>query len=677
MTKKYLFLFIFFFISVLRYSAETVSDTFKDNVLSSRNLKEGKVYELNNWKLIPEDESKWQYDFSEFNEGEKISSSLSSRDTLWKDVVYLQTRVYADSSLSGKTMGFYFYQAGASEIFVNGIKIYSIGTIFPSAGNEFNDIDKLPRYINLKPGLNNISIRYSNHRSSELWNRGESAGFRISIGLLDNMISTSADKMRNHSVRELVFLIIPLTLAVIHFFLFLFNTSQKQNLIYSLFLIAFMTFIYTGYQQYFENNVFTIFFLNKLLVYSLLLTALFASASIRSIFTRLGKIEVINIVLFIGLSLFLEFGSGEIAQILIYCVISYFFALAGFSIFSPHEKKGSYILKTGYVLMSASGIYQMLQNIELLPVLFNEEGIFVYGVISFIFSMSVYLAYEFIRTGEELELKIEEVQKLSKENYEKELEAQKKEVDQRILEADNLRKTKELEDARQLQLSMLPKRIVNTKYFDIAVKMLTAVEVGGDYYDTVENDSGILNLTLGDATGHGNKAGIMVAIIKSLFISLGSSLLIPDFFKRCTAVIRKMKLGNLFMSLILMRTNGRDVILSSAGMPPILHYVKKNNSVREIVIKSMPLGAVKDFPYETEEFSLEPGDVLLLFSDGIVELFNEEKEFFGLKRLINVFAEAVSDSPDKIISRIFEEGDKWRGSAQPNDDITIMALKVK
>ncbi|MBK7379017.1 MAG: hypothetical protein IPJ03_08430 [Ignavibacteriales bacterium] len=97
-----------------------------------------------------------------------------------------------------------------------------------------------------------------------------------------------------------------------------------------------------------------------------------------------------------------------------------------------------------------------------------------------------------------------------------ELEQKRKAVEEqgKIIQADNDRKTKELEEARQLQLSMLPKDLPQLPNLDIAVYMKTATEVGGDYYDFNVDPDGTLTFAIGDATGHGMKAGIIVSMVK-------------------------------------------------------------------------------------------------------------------------------------------------------------------
>ena len=89
---------------------------------------------------------------------------------------------------------------------------------------------------------------------------------------------------------------------------------------------------------------------------------------------------------------------------------------------------------------------------------------------------------------------------------------------------------------------MLPKCLNDLPGIDICFEMTTATEVGGDYYDYFITNDGTLNIAIGDATGHGTKAGLMVATIKSLFNALGANMMIPDFFNRCTEIIKKMNL---------------------------------------------------------------------------------------------------------------------------------------
>ena len=117
------------------------------------------------------------------------------------------------------------------------------------------------------------------------------------------------------------------------------------------------------------------------------------------------------------------------------------------------------------------------------------------------------------------------------------------EVRAQIAESESERKTKELDEARKLQLSMLPKELPNLPHLDIAVYMKTATEVGGDYYDFHIGIDGVLTVVIGDATGHGLNAGTMVTSTKSLFNALAPNPNIIETFHEMTRCLKLMHLG--------------------------------------------------------------------------------------------------------------------------------------
>jgi serine phosphatase RsbU (regulator of sigma subunit) len=170
------------------------------------------------------------------------------------------------------------------------------------------------------------------------------------------------------------------------------------------------------------------------------------------------------------------------------------------------------------------------------------------------------------------------VKELSDKALEQERRAKEEEIAHRMLEADNARKTKELEEARQVQLSILPKEVPKVANLEIAVKMETATEVGGDYYDFHLADDGTLTVALGDATGHGAKAGTMVSITKGLFHELAGLESLTSIFEKFTTAMKHMSLGSLYMGLLLVRIKNRILTASAAGMPPMFRVPCSTNS---------------------------------------------------------------------------------------------------
>ena len=246
-----------------------------------------------------------------------------------------------------------------------------------------------------------------------------------------------------------------------------------------------------------------------------------------------------------------------------------------------------------------------------------------------------------------------------------------------IIQAENDRKTSELEEARELQLSMLPKELPNLPNLDIAVYMKTATEVGGDYYDFHLGEDGTLTAVIGDATGHGMKAGTMVTITKSLFDGLASSDNILETFDKISKVIKGMKIRQLSMCLMMLKIKEDKLILSSAAMPPVLIYQKKKQAVEELFLKGMPLGAMNNFPYAVRENHLVKGDTILLMSDGLPELMNDNNEMYGYDRIKTKYHLVGEKEPEEIVDHLKNSASQWSNGKDADDDVTFVVIKVK
>jgi serine phosphatase RsbU (regulator of sigma subunit) len=284
--------------------------------------------------------------------------------------------------------------------------------------------------------------------------------------------------------------------------------------------------------------------------------------------------------------------------------------------------------------------------------------------------MSVFLARNFAKTNKDLEIQLEQVKSLSEKTLQQEIEKTK-------LEAENERKTKELEEARELQLSMLPKEIPLSSNYDISVYMKTATEVGGDYYDFYVEDDDTLTIAVGDATGHGMQAGTMVAASKSLFKAKAAN---PDpslILKESSNALKEMGFSLLFMAMTIAKFSKDKIILSSAGMPFSLLYRSEQNKVEELEVKGMPMGSMKNFPYHSEEVNIKPGDVILFMSDGFPELYNENKDMLGYDKAVEIFNEAANSKSGEVIQQLINEAKNWAGNYPLQDDITFVVVRIK
>jgi serine phosphatase RsbU (regulator of sigma subunit) len=278
------------------------------------------------------------------------------------------------------------------------------------------------------------------------------------------------------------------------------------------------------------------------------------------------------------------------------------------------------------------------------------------------------LAHAFNRMAHDLE---DHQQRLVDE----EARRREEDVEKRLLQAEFDRKSEELEEARRFQLSLLPKELPKDDAFELAVAMTTATEVGGDYYDFRLGKGGAVTAAIGDATGHGAKAGTMVTVIKSLFSAYPPEASLAGFLTEAGAAIKRMDLGRMAMALTLVRLQDRTVTVSAAGMPPVLLFRPSRGEVEEIALEGMPLGGLS-YDYREQTVEVEPGDTLLLMSDGLPELPNSEEEPLGYERASELFGELATAPLDEIISRLGQAAMDWVGGEAPSDDITLVVLRV-
>jgi ligand-binding sensor domain-containing protein/serine phosphatase RsbU (regulator of sigma subunit) len=260
---------------------------------------------------------------------------------------------------------------------------------------------------------------------------------------------------------------------------------------------------------------------------------------------------------------------------------------------------------------------------------------------------------------------------------EAELRAQAAEAESKALQLEHERKTHELEEARKLQLSLLPEKLPELPNLDIAVYMKTATEVGGDYYDYNISADGTLNIALGDATGHGMRAGTMVTLMKGLFSADSGRLDIDVFFKQSSDTIKELRFGRVMMSFTLIKIKENSMLYSSAGMPPAYIYRSSTLKVDELSLNGMPLGAMKEYDYKVIQDKLDKGDTLLLLSDGLPELKNPNGESFDYPRVEKIFRDVADQAPQAIIDRLVDAGELWRKDTLPDDDVTLMVIRVR
>ncbi len=240
-------------------------------------------------------------------------------------------------------------------------------------------------------------------------------------------------------------------------------------------------------------------------------------------------------------------------------------------------------------------------------------------------------------------------------------------------QADNERRAGELEEAKKIQESMLPKVFPSSKQFDVSAGLVTSTEIGGDYYDFFENKNS-LYAVCGDATGHGTASGMMVSIIKSGLNGL-PALSTNKVLYELNNIVKKIDLGTLKMSLNICEIKKDSIMLSSAAMPPIYLYNSKSKKTEEILIRGLPLGGLKNETFDIQKRKFNKGDVLVLLSDGLPEAENDAGELYDYERVIDLISKNASKSAEELKSKLIGEVDIWLKGGIPDDDVTIVVIK--
>jgi sigma-B regulation protein RsbU (phosphoserine phosphatase) len=233
-----------------------------------------------------------------------------------------------------------------------------------------------------------------------------------------------------------------------------------------------------------------------------------------------------------------------------------------------------------------------------------------------------------------------------------------------------------LQDARRIQMSILPRHVPRIGDFDIAGMSHPAEIVGGDFYDFIPLTESF-GVAIADASGHGLLAALLVRdIYVGLRMGIGNDLKIARTIERLNRIFSKSRLTTKFVSLFYgeFDTNG-DVVYVNAGHPSPLHLHGASGSFSEMPSTGMVLGPMPDAVYRRRATHVETGDIVVLYTDGVVEAHDARGREFGASRLKRLVAEARRQPAREIAHRITNAVKSWRGGAAPEDDVTVVVIK--
>ena len=251
-----------------------------------------------------------------------------------------------------------------------------------------------------------------------------------------------------------------------------------------------------------------------------------------------------------------------------------------------------------------------------------------------------------------------------------------------LLYKDSLEKTileEELAVARRIQQQSLPTKLPQTSGFGLAALNAPSKFVGGDYYDTVELGDGRYLVAIADVAGKGVPAALLASMVQaSIRTQAFERQPVGQIMNRLNRLVHEATPEDRFATCFLAEINGNGLTLSfsNAGHNfPILRSAQ--GQCRYLEQGGIPLGIQPGFLYPHAETSLQPGDALLLYTDGITDARNRLGEDFGEERLVELVGKLPDRlTADEIVKTVAEEVTRFTDGADPIDDITLLALKA-
>ncbi|MDH5603240.1 MAG: SpoIIE family protein phosphatase [Cyclobacteriaceae bacterium] len=249
---------------------------------------------------------------------------------------------------------------------------------------------------------------------------------------------------------------------------------------------------------------------------------------------------------------------------------------------------------------------------------------------------------------------------------------------------ENERYKEELNIAKRVQSSLLPKTLHSNSDFEIIAFTHSATEVGGDYYDTFKIDDEKVAIIIGDVSGKGTSAAFHMSQMKGIFHSLSQVNPSPrEFLKKANIALSECleKSSFITISYFLIDQKTSSVKFSRAGHCPTLYYHANSKKAEYFKNKGMGLGLVRNEGYDkfihVNKFNYEPGDLIILYTDGITEATNPLGNEYGYKRLESAVVKHAAKKPEKIMDNLLNDFYEFTGTKSINDDYTIVLIRFK
>ena len=240
------------------------------------------------------------------------------------------------------------------------------------------------------------------------------------------------------------------------------------------------------------------------------------------------------------------------------------------------------------------------------------------------------------------------------------------------------RMDQDLKAARNLQSVLLLRDAPEIEGLDIAIRLRPAREITGDVYDVFEHGSDYTVFTFGDVSGKGAAAALYGAMVSGLLRTLAHRRRSPAALLRLlNNVLRERSVEAQYVTLMVLvweRVNRRFVMANAGATPPII--CRKGDIIKPRV-EGVPAGLLDDREYEEQIFDAQPGDVIVLYSDGITDQPNSKEDEYGRGHLSRVLRRTYGKKPGEVADAILADLDAFQDGAPTHDDQTLIVLRVR
>ncbi|MEX0642773.1 MAG: SpoIIE family protein phosphatase [Pirellulales bacterium] len=238
----------------------------------------------------------------------------------------------------------------------------------------------------------------------------------------------------------------------------------------------------------------------------------------------------------------------------------------------------------------------------------------------------------------------------------------------------------QLEIAKTIQESLLPQEVPKIENFQVMGWSQPADQTGGDYFDWLELSNGNVLLTIGDVTGHGIGPALVTAAARAYArATIHADEALDATISRLNDLLHGDLKGERFVTLVacLLDPRSRQLKLIAAGHGPAIFYSRRRDEVDVISdTHGLPLGIIDQGEYDQPmRLQFEPGDALVLVSDGFFEWSNANGEVFGTDRLRDSILASCRDVPDQVIDRLRRDVAAFHGGTSQADDTTALSIR--